>query len=270
MITTLRKISLAAIAATTALSALAWGQKGHDTVAAIAERHFTAATADSVAAILDGMSPVYWANWLDNASHTPDYAYTKTWHYKNIDAGVPYDSVAPAPTGDAVTAIREQIAVLSSPASSKAQKTLAMKILIHVVGDLHQPMHLGHASDKGGNTVQVRFFNDGTNLHSAWDSRIPNAAHSWTFTEWADQLDRLSADSAAAEAAGNVDDWARQTAAIATDVYNYFPTGSRISYNQIAYWTPTVERQLLRGGLRLARILNAIYEPSDADTPSAF
>ncbi len=266
----IKKLALAAIALATAVSAMAWGQKGHDTVAAIAERHFSAATADSVSAILDGMSPVYWANWLDNASHTPDYAYTKTWHYKNIDAGVPYDSVPPCPTGDVVTAIREQIAVLASPTSSKAQKSLAMKILIHVVGDLHQPMHMGHASDKGGNTVQVRFFNDGTNLHAAWDSRIPGAAHSWTYTEWADQLDRLPADRASEAAAGNVDDWARQSTEIAGRIYDYFPSGSRISYNQIAYWTPTVEQQLLRGGLRLARILNALYDPASPDTPSDF
>ena len=53
---------------------------GHDTVAYIAEKHLSEAAADSVASLLDGKSPVYWANWLDNASHTPDYAYTKTWH----------------------------------------------------------------------------------------------------------------------------------------------------------------------------------------------
>ena len=56
---------------------MAWGQKGHDVTAYIAEQHFTPATAEAVADILDGMSPVYWANWLDNASHTPEYAYPR-------------------------------------------------------------------------------------------------------------------------------------------------------------------------------------------------
>lgn len=79
---TMKKLFIAAISLVSALSALAWSQKGHDTVAYIAESHLTKAAADSVEYILDGMSPVYWANWLDNASHTPDYAYTKTWHYK--------------------------------------------------------------------------------------------------------------------------------------------------------------------------------------------
>lgn len=266
----MKKLFLAAVALASALTAFAWGQKGHDTTAAIAERHFTAATADSVAALLDGKSPVYWANWLDNASYTADYSYTKTWHYKNVDAGVAYEDAPSAPGGDVVTAIREQIFMLTDTASSRAQKQLALKILVHLLGDIHQPMHMGHYTDRGGNKTQVRFFNDGTNLHSVWDSRLPNAAHSWTYTEWADQLDRLSPEAASRVAAGNVDDWARESVEIAARIYDYFPSGSKISYNQIAYWTPTVEQQYLRGGLRLARILNAIFDPASHEEPSSF
>ena len=93
----MKKYTLIIYAMLTALQALAWSQKGHDTVAFIAENHLTPATADSVAALLDGRSPVYWANWLDNASHTPEYEYTKTWHYKNIDDGVDYDRAPSTP-----------------------------------------------------------------------------------------------------------------------------------------------------------------------------
>ena len=119
------------------------GQKGHDTVAYIAEKHLSEAAADSVASLLDGKSPVYWANWLDNASHTPDYAYTKTWHYKNIDAGTPYDEAPTIKSGDVVSAAREQIAILADSVSTRSQKQLALKILIHLIGDMHQPMHMG-------------------------------------------------------------------------------------------------------------------------------
>ena len=179
----MKKLLVAIISFASALSAHAWSQKGHDTVAYIAECHLTKAAADSVAEILDGKSPVYWANWLDNASHTPDYAYTKTWHYKNIDAGVPYDSTPLNPKGDVVTGIREQIVILSDPKSTKPQKNLAMKILIHLVGDLHQPMHMGHLSDLGGNNVKVKFFDRDTNLHSVWDGSIMNSGHAWSYTE---------------------------------------------------------------------------------------
>ena len=72
------------------------------------------------------------------------------------------------------------------------------------------------------------------------------------------------------EAAGNVDDWARQTYEIADRVYDYFPSGTKISYNHIAQWTPVVEQQLERGGIRLARILNALFDPSSTDSVSKF
>lgn len=252
------------------LQAFGWSQKGHDTVAYIAETHLTSAAADSVSSLFDGYSPVYWANWLDNASHTDRYAYTKTWHYKNIDEGVPYEQATLNPKGDVVTATREQIRVLSDSLSTREQKVLALKILIHIVGDMHQPMHMGHLSDLGGNKTPVRFFDRDTNLHSIWDGSLMNSGHSWSYTEWANQIDRLSPEAQLLESAGNIDDWAGQTYEIATRVYNYFPKNAKVSYNQIAYWTPVIERQVLRGGLRLARILNAIYDPEVADNPADF
>ena len=174
---------------------------------------------------------------------------------------MPYDNAPLNPKGDVVTGIREQIVILSDPKSTKDQKTLAMKILVHLVGDLHQPMHMGHLSDLGGNNTKVKFFDRDTNLHAVWDGSIMNSGHAWSYTEWQNQIDRLSPQQNEAEASGNIDDWARQTYEIAGQVYDYFPQGSRISYNQIARWTPVIERQLLRGGLRLARILNTIYDP---------
>lgn len=266
----MKKYIILLTAAINAATAFGWSQKGHDTVAYIAEKHLTEAASDSIAYLLDGKSPVYWANWLDNASHTPDYAYTKTWHYKNIDAGTEYSDAPAVKSGDVVTASREMIAILANPVSNKAQKELALKILIHLIGDLHQPMHMGHYSDRGGNGVKLRFFDRDTNLHSIWDGSIMNSGHAWTYTEWQQQLDRVSPQEEAAITAGNIDDWGRETYDIATRVYNYFPAGSKVSYNQIAAWTPVIEQQLLRGGLRLARILNAIFTPQNTDTPESF
>lgn len=247
-----------------ALHVFGWGQKGHDVTAYIAKCHLTPAAADSVSAILDGRSLVYWANWLDNASYQPDYRYTKTWHYKNIDAGTDYADAPINPDGDVVTGINEQIDVLKGN-SSRTRKALALKILTHLLGDLHQPLHLGHASDRGGNEVKIKFFDNETKLHSAWDSKLPEAAHKWSYSEWQQQIDRLSPDAESEVTAGTPDDWARETAEIATRVYNYFPKGSRMSYNQIAYWTPVVEQQFLRGGLRLASLLNSIFASDTND-----
>ena len=243
------------------LNAWAWGQKGHDVTAYIAEQHLTPTAKAAVESILDGRSIIYWANWLDNASHQRPLAYTKTWHYKNIDEGVRYEEAPANPAGDAVTAIKSRIEILNNPESPLEERQLALKILIHVVGDIHMPLHMGHATDLGGNRIKVKFFNRENNLHSVWDSSLPESAHKWSYTEWQQQIDRANPALQTEIISGTVDDWAKETVAIASDVYTYFQPGANISYNDIARWTPTIEQQFLRGGLRLAYLLNTIFDP---------
>lgn len=246
-------------------AAFGWGQKGHDVTAYIAEQHLTPTTTAAINDILNGRSIVYWANWLDNASHTQPYAYTKTWHYKNIDEGVRYEEAPANPSGDAVTAIRGQIESLTG-VTKCPDPALALKILVHVVGDLHQPLHLGHATDLGGNRITIKYFGRDNKLHSIWDNALVDGAHKWSYTEWQQQLDRLSADEQAAVIAGTLDDWAKQTMAYAADIYKKYPEGTKLSYNDVAWAAPIIEEQLLHGGLRLAHILNMIFDPTYAAT----
>lgn len=241
------------------LNAWAWGQKGHDVTAYIAEQHLTPTAKAAVESILDGRSIIYWANWLDNASHQRPLAYTKTWHYKNIDEGVRYEEAPANPAGDAVTAIKSRIEILNNPESSLEERQLALKILIHVVGDIHMPLHMGHATDLGGNRIKVKFFNRENNLHSVWDSSLPESAHKWSYTEWQQQIDRLSEEEVAAVQAGTPADWIAQTHAICEKIYAETPEGAKLSYDYIAAQAPVIEQQFLRGGLRLARLLNEIY-----------
>lgn len=258
----MKKYILTLVLMTSALAAGAWSQKGHDVTAFIAEKHLTPRTLAAVDSILDGKSMIYWANWLDNASHQMDHAYTRTWHYRNVDAGDTYESAPANPAGDAVTAIKAQIETLSDSTATPEQTALAMKILVHVMGDLHQPMHLGHATDLGGNRIKLKFFDRDTNLHAIWDSSLPESAHKWSYTEWQQQIDRATPAQEAEITAGTVDDWARQTLGIASAVYVYFRPGQKVMYNDIARWGGTIEQQFLRGGLRLAHILNTLYDPA--------
>lgn len=242
------------------LMACAWGQKGHDVVANIASRHLTPQTAAAVDSIFEGKSMVYWANWLDNASHTPAYDYSRTWHYKNIDANETFETSFKNPKGDVVSALNEQITLLSNPKISGPDGKLALKIVVHLVGDLHQPMHAGRYSDRGGNKHKVKFFDNETNLHSVWDSRLPETGHKWSYTEWTDQLDRVSDTVNSEIIQGTVSDWCRQSHEIAKEIYAATPEETVVSYDYIAGWTPTVEQQLLNGGLRLAHVLNYIFD----------
>lgn len=255
------RVAVVAVMAAVALSAAAWSQKGHDVVAHIAERHLTPSTQAAVDSLLEGRHLVYWANWLDNASHTPEYAYTKTWHYRNVDEGQTLETAPENPNGDVIKGIRYAVRVLSDYSQTQANRLLALKILVHLVGDMHQPMHMGHLSDLGGNRKKVKYFGRDTNLHSVWDGSLVESAHKWSYTEWADQIDLpMKPEQQVLLLSGNVADWARRGVENAAEVYRATPDGTSLSYNDVARWTPMIEESLLLGGHRLAHILNSIFD----------
>ncbi len=226
-------ISMLCLAAVT--DVFGWGQKGHDTVAYIAENHLSPEVAAKVTALLDGHSLVYYANWMDNASHTPDYAFTSTWHYVNVDEEEQtYAQSEKHPKGD-------------------------LMMLIHLVGDMHCPMHAGHKCDRGGNNIQVKYFHSNTKLHSVWDSKLVESAHNWSYSEWQYQIDRATAEEAASIAAGCPNDWIEETVVLSRRIYEDTPAGASISYDYINKYTPVIEQQLLKGGIRLAALLEYIY-----------
>ncbi len=256
----MKRLLILWLALAAACEAFAWGQKGHDVTACIAECHLTPAAAAKVDAVLEGHSPVYCANWLDNASHTPAYAYSLTWHYLNVDEGETLATMPRNPKGDILTALTDIVSRLKAGASTPEQEALDLRMLIHLLGDLHCPMHAGRLSDLGGNRRPVLMFNRPTNLHSVWDTDLPEAAHRWSYTEWQQQIDRLDPAEAAALQEGDLEDWLLETLEICREIYEFTPEGSKISYDYIAKYAPVIERQFLRGGLRLARLLNEIYQ----------
>lgn len=237
-----------------------WGRVGHDVTAYIAENHLTPEAAERIDKILGGHSPVYYSAWLDAASHTPEYDSTRTWHYLNVDEGKTIETMTRNPEGDVLTAVTMIVEKLKRGGLSEKEEFDYLRMLIHLVGDMHCPMHLGRLSDLGGNQVPVTVFGKPTVLHAAWDSAIVEAARKWSYSEWQWQIDRLSDDEAVLVQAGEPVDWANETLAICKDVYAVSPEGVDISYDYVDRVTPVIETQFVRGGHRLARLLNEIYE----------
>ena len=240
--------------------ASAWGQKGHDVVAYIAEKHLSKRTLKRVTEVLDGNSLVYVANWMDNASHTDEYAYTKTWHYVNVDPDEgSYNNSTKASSGDVVTAINDIVDRIKSGTLTAEQERAELMMLVHLVGDMHCPMHAGMKSDRGGNGTKVKYFGKQRNLHSVWDSEIVESAHRWSYSEWQQQVDRASRKEQKAVAQGHPNDWIEETVLLARDIYATSSTGENLSYDYVAHYAPVVEQQLLKGGIRLAKILEELY-----------
>ena len=150
---------------------ISWGFKGHRAIATIAQKHLTSNTAYVVSAYLKGESMADVATWADeNRNNT-----TAPWHFLNLPLGLTHEQFVKFVSesdNNVYTAILKAEATLKDKSLSADQKNEALKYLIHLVGDAHQPMHISRKEDKGGNTIQVRFDDKGTNLHSLWDSKL--------------------------------------------------------------------------------------------------
>ena len=120
-----------------------------------------------------------------------------------MDEGETFESMPENPAGDVLKAVEQLVRELRSKRLTAGEEQIRLRMLIHLVGDMHCPMHLGHASDLGGNRVSVRFFGRGTNLHTVWDTSLVEAAHNWSYTEWQREIDRLPKKGGGRRSGGN-------------------------------------------------------------------
>ena len=248
-----------------------WGPKGHDVVAAIAEKHLSEETKAILNEILDGHSIVYYSSWMDSIQNSPEweskYSHTKTWHYANVDKGETYQTMKKNEKGDVVTALTTITEKLKTfyPDNLYAIEADDVKMIIHMVGDMHCPMHAGRLSDLGGNRMKVRWFGRNTNLHSTWDSKMIDSARTWSYSEWCEHLDSLDPEHVQMYWSGSFEDWFVETVGMAAQVYEYVENlgeeNPNLSYQFVYDFSLMLEDRLVVGGIRLAYVLNSIFDP---------
>ena len=252
-------------------SLFGWGPKGHDVVAAIAEKHLSEETKAILNEILDGHSIVYYSSWMDSIQNSPEweskYSHTKTWHYANVDKGKTYQTMKKNEKGDVVTALTTITEKLKTfyPDNLYSIEADDIKMIIHMVGDMHCPMHAGRLSDLGGNRMKVRWFGRNTNLHSTWDSKMIDSARTWSYSEWCEHLDILDPEHVQMYWSGSFEEWFVETVGMAAQVYEYVENlgeeNPNLSYQFVYDFSPMLEDRLVVGGIRLAYVLNSIFDP---------
>ena len=251
------------------ISTYAWGPMGHDVVAAIAEQNLTRKAKRNIEKLLDGHSIVFYASWMDNIQNSPSwkggYDKTKSWHYANVDEGETYQTMKKNENGDVVSSLNKLVWELTENYDNLTDSIRAdyIKMIVHMVGDLHCPMHAGRLSDRGGNGTKVKWFNEKTSLHSVWDSKMIESARRWGYQEWVEQLDRKDRKFKKAIVRGTYEDWFMKTVENAADIYNYVERlGEKepnLSYQFVYDFSPILEESLTLGGYRLAYVLNTIF-----------
>ena len=247
-----------------------WGAVGHDVVAAIAEQNLNKKAKKELTKLLDGRSIVYYSSWMDGLRNSPyyndGYYQTKTWHYANVDKGHTYQTMTKNEKGDVVQALTTLTDELTNNYENltDSMRRDYVKMIVHMVGDLHCPMHAGRLTDKGGNGTEVKWFNQNTNLHSVWDSKMIESARKWSCSEWVEQLDRTDKKFRSSVMSGPFEEWFVNTVSLASGIYEYVENlGAQtpnLSYQYVYDYSPILEQQLLLGGYRLAYVLNTIFK----------
>lgn len=263
-----------------------WGLRGHRIVARIAENHLEPQAVKMVRDLLGGERLARVANEADYLRSDPAWACAAPLHYTTVEDGEIYQTSVKNPRGDIVQALLYFEAQLRARETPHERRVLALKWLVHLVGDLHQPLHVGRSCDRGGNAIEVLWFEKKSNLHKVWDSEFINDEE-LSYTEYADFLDKGQSP-AESLATGSYSDWADEAPIVRAEIYTCHgkdgccaagkncredskafgacseqaPFVPRLGYTYAEKNRTLMERQLYRAGVRLAAVLNAIANAS--------
>jgi nuclease S1 len=283
-------LSVTAVLGTTQ-QGFAWGDDGHKTVALIAQRCLTPSAKRAVTSMLaadtdnltqhDIASAATWADkYRDSNNRRDHYQQTQNWHFTDMEIDAPDLGAAcfgrqPLPQGSlasngpakacAVDKIEQFEVELKASGTDAEERLMAMKFVLHFVGDLHQPLHSSDNHDRGGNSVKVTVdgfaHKSSDELHGFWDTQFVHAIGSSPSVIAKKLLAQITPDQAREWSAGSPEDWQLEAFNIANaDAYGDPPLSKDQPQHLDADYAVRAEKdvvlQLSRAGVRLATVLN--------------
>ncbi len=258
-----RKILLAGMFLYLPFVSMAWSMLGHRIVGEIADSYLTPKTKSAIRQILGNESIAMAANWADFIKSDTTFNYLSAWHYINVKDGLSYqhmkDWLAADTAPDAYTRLNFLVKELKNKQLPKDKQLMYLRLLIHMVGDIHQPMHVSREEDLGGNKIKVLWFGQHTNLHSIWDESLINYQQ-LSYTEYTRAINYCTPAQRKDWQREPVSQWIYESYRISQQLYAEIKEpdqklGYRYNFDHIE----TVNQQLLKGGVRLAGLLNELF-----------
>jgi hypothetical protein len=248
-----------------ALVLISWGPTGHRAIAKIAENHLTPTTKQAIKRLLGNQTLADVSNYADELRSDPQYKYTGSWHYVNVPAGYSFGQFA-----DAVKTMHEDNVYkavltfekdLKDPDKSNSQKAFALKFLAHLVGDLHQPMHVSRGEDKGGNNIMIAFNGSADNLHGLWDSGLIEH-QGLNYKQMAANYDNATPLEIEKWQRDDLMVWLWESYQVSSILYQEAAKNPDFDEEYYKTHLPVLEKRIEKAGIRLAGILNAIFDKS--------
>jgi hypothetical protein len=245
------------------LQSFGWGLLGHRIVGQIADSYLSKKAKKNIAGILGHESIAMSSNWADFIKSDSTYNYLSSWHYINIKGGLSEDQAIQAIMSDTSTTAYNRINFLKTELKKKelplVTKQLYLRLLIHFVGDIHQPLHVGRPDDRGGNRIRVLWFKDSYNLHQIWDEVLIDHQQ-LSYTEYATAINFTNPAQRMEWNKSDLAHWMYESYLIAEEVYGDIKTNEdKLGYQYNFKYKAVLEDRLLKGGVRLAYMLNEIF-----------
>ena len=240
-----------------------WGQTGHRITGEIAQSRISGKTAAEIEMILGKQDLAEMTTWPDEQRSNPEPFWQKEanpWHYVTLPSGNQLSGLVSPAEGDALTALKRFTAVARDRTMPRDERALALRFIIHIIGDLHQPLHVGNGTDRGGNDVKLTWFGDQSNLHSVWDSGMIDR-QGLSFTEYTNRLEqRLTPEQTISWWNARPQTWIGESAKLRDGLY---PAAGEqpvaLGYAYQFQHLPTVETRLAQSGIRIAAYLDALF-----------
>lgn len=242
---------------------MAWSVIGHRVVGEIADTYLTKKAKKNIGLILGNESVAMSSNWSDFVKSDPAFGYMYNWHFINLKEGLSEQDIRNYLATDTTTDIYTKIIFCTEQLKNKSVdirlKEIYLKSLIHMVGDLHQPMHVGRYEDLGGNKIKVNWFSTPTNLHAVWDEKLVSFQE-LSYTEYAKVINYTTKKERKFLQEAPLSTWVVESYYIAQNLYSDITQpDQRLDYKYNYKYVATLNNQLLKGGVRLAGLLNEIF-----------
>ena len=239
---------------------MAWGKTGHSLVAEVAFKLLDDSTQKIVKQYLGNLTIEEAANWMDNERSNSYYNFMRPWHYIDIDKG---EKFTPGSERNILTVLHSAIVELRNRKStdmSKKEIKNRLLLIFHLIGDIHQPLHTGYTIDKGGNTIEITSPYVSGNLHSIWDTQILEYKRI-DLDSCMNYYQTMASDDVADLRKVNELKWMYQSRSYLDRVYSFENNYMDLKYidNNIS----VIKRQIVVGGIRLASVLNELFNPAN-------
>ena len=258
----LKKLVVSVALLSTPFAVSAWGTLGHRISGQIADSYLTPKARLAIKSILGNESLALASNWADFIKSDTSYKYLYDWHFVDFERPYAYPEMVEFlehdNNVDAYTKLKFLTAELKKKNLTAKNKLLYLRMLIHIVEDIHQPLHTGHVSDKGGNDVKLKWFGKDSNLHSVWDTELINNQE-LSYTEYVAAINHPTLTQRSQWKKDPITKWIFESSQLADKIYKETKPGENLSYNYNFKFIDTVNQQLLKGGVRLAGLLNEIF-----------